>query len=185
MCTHTDRHFRSCFVSFSYIFIFVNIYTNTYSFIYFKMCLYLFPKLLFYFPIVWFVPFSKQIFKLFSSLLFEQNANIEINVKCVYVCGVFRATCKVIQLKAIAKRERTFWFFLKILTWNWNIWFCMVCLLSLFLFLLLLLLLFCVLPSLLSFSIRKSLSCCIEDVDDGKFSECGCTVHNSKCLFKW
>lgn len=62
-----------------------------------------------------------------NTFLFEQNANIGINVR-VWVCGggVFQATCKMIQLKAIAKRERTFWFSFKILTWNWNIRACMV-----------------------------------------------------------
>lgn len=176
---HTDRHFHSCFVSFST------------HFIYFKMCLYLFPKLLF-------------IFRLFGSFLFpnkylwrEHNFYLNkmptLKSMCVRVCacgGVFQATCEMIQLKAITKRERTFWFSFKILTWNWNIWLWYGVLLSLALFLLLPLLLLVYVLSRLYFlfffhSTRESLFCCIEDMDDGKFTEYECTVHNSKCLFKW
>lgn len=131
--------------------------------------------------------FSKQIFKLFSSHLFEQNASIEINVKCVLCICVRRCVPGNVQNDtAEGNRQKgtnflvfslKFWLEIEIFGFVW--WRCYRCFCSCCCCW------FSVLSPLLSFATRASLFFCIEDIDDGKFTECECTVHNSKCLVKW
>lgn len=150
-------------------------------------------KTTFYFPIVWFIPFSKQIFKLFSSHLFEQNANIEINMKCVlWMYSVCAAVCSGQRAKWYSWRQSPkgnelsgfylrFWLEIEIFGFVWRVViviFVFAVVVAGFVSFRLYFLSFCL-------STRESLFCCIEDIDDGKFTECECTVHNSKCLFKW
>lgn len=80
-------------------------------------------KTIFYFPIVWHVPFSKQIFKLFSSLLFEQCANMK-SMWNICVCSGQRA--KWYSYWQSPEGNKLFGFFCcsslcTILTWNWSI----------------------------------------------------------------